>query len=92
MGPPWEGGTNVYINGPGHMTKMAATLIYGKTFKNLLQNQKSYDLETCHVAPGTQIQQKNFFYNNDDPGLTMTYLRLGQIRSPIRFNRENKII
>ena len=28
--PPWEGGTKVYINGPGHMTNMAATPIYGK--------------------------------------------------------------
>ena len=28
--PPWEGGAKVYINGPGHMTKMAATPIYGK--------------------------------------------------------------
>ena len=28
--PPWEGGTKVYINGQGHMTKMAATPIYGK--------------------------------------------------------------
>ena len=28
--PPWEGGTKVYINGPGHMTKMAAMAIYGK--------------------------------------------------------------
>ena len=28
--PPWEGGTEVYINGPGHMTKMAATPIYNK--------------------------------------------------------------
>ena len=27
---PWEGGMKVYINGPGHMTKMAATPIYGK--------------------------------------------------------------
>ena len=27
---PWEGGTKVYINRPGHMTKMAATSIYGK--------------------------------------------------------------
>ena len=27
---PWEGGTKVYINGPGHVTKMAATPIYGK--------------------------------------------------------------
>ena len=28
--PPWEGGTKVYINGPGHMTKMAAMPIYCK--------------------------------------------------------------
>ena len=27
---PWEGGTKVYINGPGHMTKMAAMPVYGK--------------------------------------------------------------
>ena len=30
MEPPWEGGTKVYINGPGHMAKMAAMPIYGK--------------------------------------------------------------
>ena len=30
---PWEGGTKVCINGPGHMTKMAAMPIYGKTLK-----------------------------------------------------------
>ena len=28
--PPLEGGTKVYINGIGHMTKMAAMPIYGK--------------------------------------------------------------
>ena len=28
--PPWEGGTIVYTNGPGHMTKMAAMPIFGK--------------------------------------------------------------
>ena len=28
--PPWEGGMKVYINGTGHMTKMAAVPIYGK--------------------------------------------------------------
>ena len=55
---PWEGGTKLYINGPGHMTKMAARPIYGKLLKNLLfQNQKSYDLETWHVASGTQALQ-----------------------------------
>ena len=31
--PPWEGGTKVCINGQGHMTKMAATPIYGKNLK-----------------------------------------------------------
>ena len=31
--PPWEGGTKVYINGPGYMTKMAATPIYGTNLK-----------------------------------------------------------
>ena len=29
----WEGGTKVYINGSGHMTKMATTPIYGKNLK-----------------------------------------------------------
>ena len=56
--PPWEGGTKVYIDGPGHMTKMAAMPIYGKDLKNLLlQNYESYDLETWHVASGTQALQ-----------------------------------
>ena len=27
---PWEGEMKIYINGPGHMTKMAAMPIYGK--------------------------------------------------------------
>ena len=29
--PPWDGGTKVCSNGPGHMTKVAAMPIYGKT-------------------------------------------------------------
>ena len=41
----------VYINGQGHMTKMAAIAIDSKIFKNLLlQNQKAYDFETWHEA------------------------------------------
>ena len=44
---PWDGGTKIYSNGPGHMTKMAAMFIYGKTLKNLLLwNQKADDLES----------------------------------------------
>ena len=30
MEPPWDGGTKVSSNGPGHMTRMAAMPIYGK--------------------------------------------------------------
>ena len=30
VAPPWDGGTKVCSNGPGHMTKMAAMPIYGK--------------------------------------------------------------
>ena len=45
--PPWDGGTNIYLNDPGNMTKMAAMPIYGKNLKNLLlRNQKADDLET----------------------------------------------
>ena len=52
--PPWEGGTKVCINGPGHMTKMAATSIYGKNLKkSSLQNQPADFHETWYVASGT---------------------------------------
>ena len=34
--PPWEGGTKVCINGPGHMTKMATMPIYGKNPSKIL--------------------------------------------------------
>ena len=43
----------VYINGQGHMTKMAAMSINSKNLKNfLLQSQKAYEFETWHEASG----------------------------------------
>ena len=33
MEPPWDRGTKVCSNGPGHLTKMAAMPIYGKNLK-----------------------------------------------------------
>ena len=33
--PPWDGTTEVYSNGPGHMTNIAAMLIYGKNCKKI---------------------------------------------------------
>ena len=35
MEPHWEVGKKVYTNGTGHMTKMAAMLIYGKNLKQI---------------------------------------------------------
>ena len=31
---PWDGGTKICSNGPGHMTKVATMPIYGKNMKN----------------------------------------------------------
>ena len=45
------GGTKVCINGPGHMTKMAAMPIYGKNLKHL--NRLADFHKTWYVASGT---------------------------------------
>ena len=45
----------VYINGQGHMTKMAAMAINSKNL--LLQNKKAYDFETWHEASGNGALQ-----------------------------------
>ena len=53
MQTPKDAGMKVRSNGPGYMTKMVTTPIYGKKpFKNLLQNQKADDLRTWYVALG----------------------------------------
>ena len=39
MESPWDGGTKVCSNGPGHMTKMAAMPIGGKNFKKSFPEQ-----------------------------------------------------
>ena len=84
MEPPWEGGTKVCINGPGHINKMAALLINGKNLKNLLQNPKLVILKL-----GMQHWGIKFFKHNDDPRLTLTFLRQGQIWSPVCLNGQN---
>ena len=33
--PPWKRGTKVCINGPSHMTKMAATPVYGENHSKI---------------------------------------------------------
>ena len=61
MTSPWDGGTKVCSNGPGHMTKMATMPIYGKKLKNLLLlNQKADDLETWYAASGARVLSNLF--------------------------------
>ena len=66
MGPPWDGGTKVCSNGPGHMTKMAAMPIYGKNFKifsslkSKKNNKKNDDLETWYARLGAQVLSSLF--------------------------------
>ena len=51
------GQTKVCLNGPCHMTKVAAMPIYGKNFKNLLfQNRKANDLRANKFVKRTTLR------------------------------------
>ena len=51
-----KGEMKVSINGPGYMTKIVATPIYGTNLKisSSLEPKVTYVLETWHGASGTQ--------------------------------------
>ena len=67
--PPWDRGTKVCSNGPGHMTKMATVAIHCKKLQNLLLwNQKAHDLEMQH-----RVLEYYQVVRNDDHELTLTY-------------------
>ena len=60
-----EKGTKVYINGQGHITKLTATPIYGKTLKIFFRIE-------CRMKICMQHQELKLYegYTNTDPGLT----------------------
>ena len=66
--PPWEGGTKVYINGPGHMTKMAAMPI--KPLKIFSRTRSPMILKLGMLHWGLKLYK---VYINNDPGLTFPY-------------------
>ena len=70
--PPWEGGTKVYINGPGYMTKMAATPIYGKNPSKIFFSKTSRPIFT-KLGMYHWGLLPIIVYINDDPGVTLTY-------------------
>ena len=71
MEPPWEGGTKVYINRSGHMTKMAAMPIYGKNLK-----KNFFSRTRCPMILKLAMKYRGLklykVYINDDSGLTLT--------------------
>ena len=71
MEPPWKGGTKVCINGPGDMTKMAGTPIYGKTFKIFYSRTgKPMILKLSMQHRGLKLYK---VFIKCGPGLTLTY-------------------
>ena len=74
MESPWDGGTNVYSNGPGHMTQIADMPIYGKNLKKIFFSKTKRPMTV-------KLGMQHRVYSNDDPGLTVTILRQGPIWS-----------
>ena len=68
--PPWVGKTKSCSRHLGHMTKIAATPIYGKNPSKILQNRQADFHETWYVASGFQAI---IVCSNDAPGVTLTY-------------------
>ena len=64
---PWDGGTKVCLNGPGHMTKMATMPIYGKRLK------KSSPMALKLGSMQHRLLKYYQVCSNDYPGLTLTY-------------------
>ena len=87
MEPPWDGGTKVCSNRPGNMTKMAAMPEYGKSLKKLLRNQMPMTLKV-----GMQHRVLEYYQgcSNDEPELTLTYLRQCQNCVPYAFVCEKR--
>ena len=64
-----NGGTKVYSNGPGHMTKMAAMPIYGNTiFFSGIKRPITLKLGMQH-----RVLEYYQVCSNDVPGLTLTF-------------------
>ena len=78
----------MYINNPGHMTKMDAMPIYGKNPSKIFSRTDG----SISKKLGMKHRWLKYYnvYINHDPVMTLTFfLRHGQHRSPMHLNREN---
>ena len=72
----------VYMNGQGHMTKMAAMAINSKDL--LLQNQKAYDFETWHEASGRGALQSVYKQGSHGQGKVREKIKKVQGQGKVR--------
>ena len=70
--PPYDGGTTVGSNGPGHMTKIAAMPIYGKNLKKIFFSGTKRPM-TLKICMWHRVLEYYQVYSNDDPELTLNY-------------------
>ena len=70
--PPWVGGTIFCSRHLGHMTKMAATPIYGKNPSKIFFSRTSRPIFT-KLGMLHRGLQPIIVCSNDDPGVTLTY-------------------
>ena len=83
MEPQWDGGMKVCLRGLGHMTKMAATPIYGKNPSRIFsRTERANDLVAWYVALGTRAHHS---CSNDDSRLTLTYFTARSNSVPYAF-------
>ena len=62
----------VYINGPGHMTKMAVMAINSKNLKKIFYSRNRRPM-ILKLVMKHQAMEINKFYINPDPGMTLTF-------------------
>ena len=73
MEHPWEGGKKVYMNGQGHMTKMAAMAINRKKPLKIFFSRTRRPM-ILKLSMKHQSKELYKFYINHDPGRTLTYV------------------
>ena len=72
MESPWDGGTKVCSNGPGHMTKIATMPIYGKNRKQFSSPELKRPL-TLKLGMQHWVLEYHQVCLNDDRGLVLIY-------------------
>ena len=82
---------NVYINGQGHMTKMVAMakIQCSKNVKKIFffRTRRPIILKLGVKHLGIELYK---VYINLDPGMTLTNLTQGQLRSPMHWNGKKR--